>query len=140
MKRNLTTLTILGMFFALTFPLNRPAHAAPLAYSGSLELRSPVWASPRASFEPSFKHLDVAGHLRLAGQGSPLALWVAGEQSLSRGYFVHESELKVGLDFLAGGARATAPLVLFSYWERRFNLDVDRVFVGARLGFHGVVN
>ena len=125
------------------------ASAAPLQYDGSLELRTPLWASQdrvvsssypsteslqRENFRPSLRFLDFGGSLRLSQAGSPLSLWVTGEHSFSSGYFVHENKLKVGLDLKLG----KGPVTLFSYWDRRFDKeDLDRVFLGVRCGFRG---
>lgn len=112
------------------------AWSAPLQYKGALELRSPVHLDTPGptSWSPDLKYLDLAGHLTLFQEGSPLSLWVAGEHSFSRGYGVRENELKVGVDYKVG---KSCPLTLFSYYERRYDLKLDRVFVGARLGFKG---
>ena len=136
------------LLIASFFLSGRPAHSAPLAYSGSVELRSPVWTSRdrliveddflvSRSFEPNIRYLDLAGNIRFTHPGTPLALFISGEHSFSRGYFVHENELRVGIDLPVGGR---CPVTLFSFWERRFDLDVDRVFVGARLGFKGTLD
>lgn len=146
MKVRLSYLLIAALAVML---LAVPGHAAPLSYEGSLELRTPVWAnqdvasfssSPsvstlvRRNFEPSLKFLDLAGSLRITRQGSPLAFWVNGEHSFSRGYFIHENKMRLGLDLQLGKSPAT----LFSYFERRFDgEDLDRVFVGVRCGFRG---
>lgn len=143
--------SILGLTAVAVLLLAMPGHAAPIKYTGELSLRSPIWANQdtlaaapssevsaatlvRRNFEPNLKYLDLAGHIRFTREGSPLALWITGVHSFSRGYFVRESRLKVGLDLKV----KNSPLALFSYWERRFDgQDLDRVFVGAKLGFLG---
>jgi len=141
MKKMLGCLMIISLLCAL-----KPAQSAPITYTGNLELRSPIWASedrlvtdpfPRfVDFEPNIRYLDLAGNIRFAQEGSPLAAWVSGEHSFNRGYFFHENELRVGLDLLVS-KNTSSPVTLFSFWERKFDLDVNRVFVGARLGFSG---
>lgn len=120
--------------------LPRRAHAAPLQYSGAVELRSPIMlnAPGVSGWNPEARFLDLAGYAKLSAANSPLALWVSGEQSLSRQYYgVHESKMKLGIDWKL---KSELPVTLFSYWERRFDTDLDRVFVGVRLGFHGNLN
>lgn len=128
--------------------------AAPLRFDGSLELRSPVWAShghpffvpdpqyvapstvghwEEHDFQPNLKLLDLAGSVRLHSDGSPLALWCSGEHSFSHGAFIHENKLKVGLDLALG----RGPMTLFAFWDRRFDKDLDRAFVGLRCNFRG---
>lgn len=131
-----------------------PGHAAPLTYTGDLSLRTPVWANRdvlvshpyptttslvRESFTPSLRYIDLAGSLRITRQGSPLALWMNGEHSFSRGYFIHENKMKIGIDWSLG-RDGSLPLTLFSYVERRFDgEDLDRVFVGLRCDFKGTI-
>jgi len=152
MKQTLGILAVVGLVLALAFLLIRPGHSAPLTYTGELSLRTPVWANQdvlvphshpevsqlaRESFEPNLRYLDLAGSLCITQKGSPLALWINGEHSFSRGYFVHENKMKIGLDL----AVRNTPLTIFSYFERRFDgEDLDRVFIGAKLGFRGTLD
>lgn len=143
--------TALGLAVLALTLLVMPGYAAPIKYTGDISLRSPVWANQdklvagpsseastaallRRDFEPSLRYLDLAGHVRFTQDGSPLALWINGEHSFSRSYFVHENKMRIGLDLKV----KDTPLTLFSYFERRFDgEDLDRVFVGAKIGFRG---
>jgi hypothetical protein len=132
---------VLAVLATLLLTLTIPGHASPLQYEGNLELRSPVWASRHLNnghdFEPRIQQLDLAGNVRFFSPGSRFAAWVSGEHSFSRGFFVHENKMRTGLDLRLGPGKNPGSLTLFSFWERRFDIDVDRVFVGVRVGFHG---
>lgn len=129
--RSIISLLVFALVFVVLLLLPTRAHAQPIQYSGTLELRSPVWAS-RSGFTPDISFLDFAGSLRLTRAGSRWALWANGEKSFSRGYFVHESKAKIGVDY-----RLRQSWTLFSYFDERFDSSVERVFVGVKFGFRG---
>lgn len=102
-------------------------------FVGSVELRAPVWAGNTASAESHWNNLEMAGDLRVLNVLGPLVLAVHGEHTFHQaGIFAAENKLKVGLELPLGHS-----LTAFTYWDRRFAVNVDRVFVGMRYGFGG---
>lgn len=134
MRKLLAIVTI-----ACTCLLARPAAAAPVKYDLSLELRTPIYNSLPGNGWGGFRtpHGEFAGNLKLFNllPGNAV-LWVKGERTFQQsGLFYKENELQTGVDI-----PVTRNLTVFSYFDRRVNVDVSRVFVGFRLGFQGNLN
>lgn len=130
---------LLAVCFLAVLGLAAPTRAGVLdkapRYAGNIELRAPVWAGDTASAESNWRNLEMAGDLRVFHVLGPFVLRVQGEHTFHQaGIFSPENKLKVGVE-LPLGHQFTA----FSYWDRRFNAEVDRVFLGLRLGFDGAL-
>ena len=124
---------LLAGLLALPFLISGPARAEGHRVSGNVELRAPVWSGVTASAASNWRGLEMAGALRVSNVLGPIGLAVSGEHTFHQaGIFKPENKLKVGLELPI--TRATTA---FAYWDRRFNEDVDRVFVGVRWGFCG---
>lgn len=134
MKQNLILVAALG-FLSLAPSPTRAAGVLDHAprYAGSIELRAPVWSGVTASGESNWRNVELAGDLRIWNVLGPFVLRVQGEHTFHQaGIFSPENKLKVGVELPLGHQ-----LTAFSYWDRRFNQGVDRVFAGLRLGFGG---
>lgn len=118
----------------------RADNSKPVQWSGSIELRSPVWNS-ETNGTRNLDNLELAGDLKvqnlLPGKS---VLWVKGEHTFHQAnLYKPENKLKVGID-----VPMARDWTFFTYWDRRFqpssgfkDTDVDRVFVGVRLNFRG---
>lgn len=121
----------------LTASLATAAPTKPVNYTGSFELRAPTWNS-RSGYIDTFQAAEFAGNLKVNNLfgNFPLSVFIAGEHTIGQAkntdYFPLENKLKAGIEYPLG-----KDVTFFSYWDRRFNIDLDRVFVGIRLGFSG---
>lgn len=128
---------VLSLGFVLC-GVNSQAYASrPITFDGNIELRSPVfnskdgygWGGGRTV------HPEMAGTLRLHNVlgNCPAVFWVNGEHTFEQaGVFKPENKLKIGVDYPVSPSGT-----LFVYFDRRFDTDVDRIFVGFRVGFKG---
>lgn len=107
--------------------------AQPVTWDGSLELRGPVFSQATASATSDWRNLEMAGDVRVRNLLGPFVIRVQGEHTFHQSdIFSPENKLKAGLEW-----PLSHDLTVFSYWDRRFDPGIDRVFVGVRLGFSG---
>ena len=104
----------------------------PPRYTGSIELRSPVWNSAFGGVT-SPRNLEMAGDLKVSNLLGPVVLVVHGEHTFHQsGIVFPENKIRVG-----GELPLNKQLTFFSYYDYRYSKDLDRVFVGLRLNFRG---
>ena len=128
---------VLGLLaFAFAFGA-RPSHAdglsghAPVVYDGHLDLKAPTWDS-RSGYISSTNPLELCGIVKahnLFGN-LPLTPFVSGDYTFGTKITAPKREIQAGGEYALG-----RDLCFFSYWDRHFIENVDRVFVGIRLGF-----
>lgn len=117
----------------LTLLVTGAAGAAEHRYMGNVELRAPVWSDVAASAGTHWDNLELAGDLRVSRVLGPIGLRVSGEHTFHQaGLFRPENQLKAGLELPLPHAWTA-----IAYWDRRFDAEVNRVFVGLRWGFGG---
>lgn len=127
MKLGLSLAALLAVAVAGT------ARADGHRYTGNVELRAPVYSDVAASAGSHWHNLEMAGDLRVSNVLGPIGLRICGEHTFRQaGIFKPENKLKAGFELPLPHAWTA-----FAYWDRRFDADVDRVFVGLRWGFGG---
>jgi hypothetical protein len=107
----------------------------PVRYDLTLELRTPVYNSlPHLGWDHDAMHAEFAGSLKLFNLLPGNAVfWVNGERTFHQtGVFNPENKMKVGIDL-----PIRRDLTVFTYFDRRFSRNVNRVFVGFRMNFKG---
>lgn len=118
-------LIIITCLLAILF--STVAFAAP--FTGSLSIQAPALTPDRLQDDSPQLCLDV----RLPDCIGPITLWGKVEHSLKNGMpYEKENKLRLGGDLPLYGN-----LSLYSYWERRYSTNHNRVVVGCKLNFKG---
>ena len=123
-------LGILVVLFVLVvvWGLSRSAHAGE--FKGSIGIQTPVGSPDRPQDDSSC----VVGKLEFPQCLGPVTLWSSVEHNLRGGFpFNKENKLRVGGDLPLQGT----PLFLYSFWERRYAYNDDRIVVGVKASFRG---
>lgn len=122
--RFLTILFLICIFCTFSYS---PVYAAPFA--GSISLQAPALEPDRLQDDSAQVCLD----LRLPNVLGPLSLFTRVEHSLRDDFpFTKENKLRLGGDIPLHGN-----LSLYSFWERRYSTNENRVVVGCKLSFRG---
>jgi len=111
-----------------------------VGYDLTLQMRAPVWSSQNGYID-NWKATELGGSLKIKNVFptisvlKPLVFTVAGMHALGdwNTTFDAKNELQAGIEY--GLSKNTT---FFSYWDRHFTRDVDRVFVGLRYNTHGI--
>lgn len=134
---------IVAVIVLLAFALGaKPSHAdsgaAPAAstvgYIGHLDVKAPIWNSSSGYIDSS-NPVEICGKLNLTnvfGNRCKFTPFVAGDYTLSRRVTAAKSEIQAGFEY-----PVARDVTFFSYWDRHFQENVDRAFVGIRLNFQG---
>lgn len=98
-------------------------------FNGSISLQTPVRTPDFFPDDSPALLLD----LNLPLQSFPLKVWVNAEHRLKDDCFQDfDNKIRVG-----GDIPLTSGLTLYSFWERRYSLNLNRIMVGCRLNFKG---
>jgi len=118
---------LLCLTLTLLCGMTHAANAAP--FTGSISIETPVRT-------PDFKADDSAAllfDLRLPDLIGPITVWGNLEHRLKDECFRDfDSKFRIG-----GDIPLLDNLTLYSYFERRYAYNLNRIVVGARLNFRG---
>lgn len=107
----------------------------PTLYTGFLEFRAPVWTQGMGRIS-GWKEVgqigEIAGELKFNNLFGPVTPFVSGNYSFSQDKGFPYRDLKAGAEFAVN-----KDLTFFSYWQRWYTADVDRVYCGFRLNLRG---
>lgn len=119
-------LLTLGVLCAINNAANT-ADAAP--FTGSIGIQAPALTPDRLQEQTPQFCLD----LNFPAVIGDLSLWGQWEHSLKDGaLYERENKFRIGGDLPLAGH-----LGLYSFWERRYSTNDNRVVVGCRLNFCG---
>lgn len=122
-----STILILSVLVVILLGAFSPAFSAP--FNGSIALQAPALDPDRLQDDSAQVCLD----LRLPNVLGPLSFFTRLEHSLRDDFpYTKENKLRLGGDIPLHGN-----LSLYSFWERRYSTDQNRVVVGCKLSFSG---